>query len=87
MSHYWHNNSEVNGAWHFGGSFATNVTGAPSLIQSTFGKSASGHGNFEAVVQQGTRLVHWYKDNATVINSWIQAKDIVSDGVGGGARW
>jgi Domain of unknown function (DUF4185) len=55
------------------------VTGAPSLIQSTFGTGA-GHGNFEAAVPQGGRLVHWFKDNASTANHWIRAQDIVTDG-------
>lgn len=37
----------------------TGVTGDPAFIQSTFGKQ----GNFELVVPQGDRLVHYFRDN------------------------
>jgi len=67
------------GRWQFvDGTFGSGVTGAPSLIQSTFGAS-TGHGNFEAILRQGNRLVHWFKDNSSTANHWVQAQDIATE--------
>ena len=44
----------------------TGVTGDPALIQSTFGTQ----GNFELVVPQGNRLVHYFRDNDTPDFPW-----------------
>lgn len=55
-----------------------------SLIQSDFGGGA--HGNFEAVVQEGDTLVHWWRDNASDGFFWKRGQVIVPSGVlGAGA--
>ena len=43
--------------------------GTTSLIQSDFPENAD-HGNFEALVLEGTRLVHYWHDNADVASPW-----------------
>ena len=37
VAHYWHDNRNPNNPWARVGTFAANVTGAPSMIQSSFG--------------------------------------------------
>jgi hypothetical protein len=80
VAHYWLDNAGTDIKWHRGSTFASGVTGSPSLIQSSIGAGAGRHGNFEAAVRQGTRLVHWFKDNGPVPRDWAQAQDIVTDG-------
>jgi hypothetical protein len=77
VSHYSHDNANPGGRWQFNSTFGSGVTGAPSLVQSTFGAS-TGHGNFEVALRQGSRLVHWFKDNSSTANHWVQAQDIVT---------
>ena len=54
-----------------------------SLIQADYGRS--GHGNFEAVLVQGEKLWHWFRDNSrNDFGSWARGprvtgeRDIVS---------
>jgi len=44
------------------------VTGDPALIQSNYGSI----GNFEMIVPQGTRLVHYWRNNDDPNNAWHQ---------------
>jgi hypothetical protein len=48
------------------------VTGAPALIQSRFGHQ----GNFELVVPQGNRLVHYFRDNDAGGFPWHHVADL-----------
>jgi hypothetical protein len=48
-----------------------------SLIQSDFGDNE--HGNFEAVVIDGDRLDHWWRDNANG-NAWKRGQNIIPSG-------
>jgi hypothetical protein len=55
-----------------------------SMIQSTFGSEA--HGNFEAVVVEGDKLNHWWRDNSSTEENnawfpWKREKTIVASGV------
>src|SRR2546423_1092652 len=49
-----------------------------SLIQSDFGGD---HGNFEAVILEGDRLVHWWRDNTARARLWGRCRDSVAQGV------
>ncbi|MFL5700451.1 MAG: hypothetical protein ACJ797_25520, partial [Ktedonobacteraceae bacterium] len=49
-----------------------------SLIQSDFGGD---HGNFEAVILEGDRLVHWWHDNTDPALPWERGQVIVPQGV------
>src|SRR5690242_17469945 len=61
-------------------------TGPGSIIQSSFGTELGGPGNFEAVVQQGPELVHYWRDNADPVNHvWHKAQVISSAATGPGA--
>jgi len=44
----------------------TDVSGDPVLIQSTFGR----HGNFELLVPQGDKLMHYFRDNDAPDKPW-----------------
>jgi hypothetical protein len=80
VTHFWHDNTSVTNPWARGVSFASGVTGAPSFIQSDFGREFGNHGNFEAAVRQGTRLVHWFHDSANPAGGWSQGGDIIPSG-------
>jgi hypothetical protein len=52
-----------------------------SLIQSDF--RPGGHGNLEAVVLEGDRLVHWWRDDGVPGMPWRRGRVIID----GGAAW
>src|SRR5947209_5862712 len=52
-----------------------------SLIQSDFGGP---HRNFEAVVLEGDRLVHWWRDNADPALPWRRGQVIVQGAMAAG---
>lgn len=68
LVHYYRNGS----GWHgptkikADGVDVTGVTGAPSVIQGTYGT----RGNFEMVVPQGNRLNHYWRDNDAPSLPW-----------------
>jgi hypothetical protein len=78
ISHLWHDNNLVANPWNRALTFGSGsgVSGAPSLIQGGF--VSGGHGNLEAVVRQGSRLVHWWHDSGLPTAPWNQARDIVT---------
>jgi hypothetical protein len=55
--------------------------GTSSLIQSDFPRGAD-HGNFEALLLEGKRLVHYWKDNKDVSSAWQRGRVVlkVSEG-------
>src|SRR5215210_2844224 len=48
-----------------------------SLIQSSFGQRP--HGNFEAVILEGNRLFHWWRDNSTYPYIWKRGQAVGID--------
>jgi hypothetical protein len=80
ITHFWHDNSNPANPWARGVSFGSGVTGAPSFIQSDYGKDITGHGNFEAAVLQSGRLVHWFHDNTNPAGPWTQGQNIIASG-------
>ncbi len=49
-----------------------------SLIQSDYGRSR--HGNFEAVITNGTQLWHWFRDNSrNDFGPWVRGPRITGD--------
>jgi hypothetical protein len=71
LAHYWHDNGQPSAPWQRAASFGTGVTGAPSFIQSSIG-AASGHGNFEVVVPEGSTLGHYWLDNSHAGTTWAR---------------
>ncbi|MGH3715147.1 MAG: DUF4185 domain-containing protein [Micromonosporaceae bacterium] len=76
VGHYWHDSSRPDDPWRKAATFGTGVTGAPRIIQSDF--LSNGHGNFEAVVPEGSSLVHYWKDNGAVGNPWRRGLTIAT---------
>jgi hypothetical protein len=65
----WHGPQEIG----VGGSRITGITGDPTLIQSTWGGQ---YGNFELIVPQGERLVHYARLNDQPGYPWIHIADL-----------
>jgi hypothetical protein len=83
LVHYWHDNSNLNYAWHRERVITPNATSiSPGcLIQSDYGAT----GNLEVVVQEGTRLVHYSHDNTDPTSPWYEAGVVTTAATGGGA--
>jgi hypothetical protein len=75
-THFWRERADGS-AWNRARSFATNVIGAPSLIQSRIMNGT--HGRFDVSVRQGNALKHWVHDNSDVNNTWLAGQTIASD--------
>ena len=58
--------------------------GSACLIEGNFGKTATRPGNFEAVVREGSNLVHYWHDNSNVSSSWQKAQIIANSVTGAG---
>ncbi len=76
IEHFWLSNGKWMGPEQVApnGHAILNVTGKPGFIQSTSGKQ----GNFEIVVPEGNRLVHYWRDNDAVGYPWHQGADIIA---------
>jgi hypothetical protein len=85
LLHYWHDNSNVNFAWHRAEVISSVATAiAPGcLIQSNLGSGS--HGNFEIVVQEGPNLVHYFHDNSNVTLPWERGQTIATGVTGPGS--
>jgi hypothetical protein len=68
LVHYWRDN-EGSGQWNRARVVSSNCTGPATFIQSDY-RGVSGHGNFEAVVLEGTNLVHYFHDNSDLAGDW-----------------
>jgi hypothetical protein len=73
LVHYFHGN-DVSSPWQRGQTISRNVSGPASIIQSSF--RSGDHGNFEVVVLEGTRLIHYFRDNADVTSPWQRGQTI-----------
>jgi hypothetical protein len=73
LVHYFKDNSNTSNPWvaatpHV---VSSKATGGASFIQSTFKTTPNAPGNFEAVVLEGSNLVHYFKDNSNPQNPWV----------------
>lgn len=81
LVHYWKDNSNTNNPWRSAAVVTSAATGPASLIQSNSGII----GNFEAVVLEGSNLVHYWKNTASGDNRWYSGGIITSEASGPGA--
>lgn len=77
LVHYTKDNSNVGNPWKPAQPFIVSraATGEASFIQSNLGPSKN---NFEAVVLEGSNLVHYYKDNSAPGNAWVPTAKITT---------
>jgi len=80
LVHYWRDNANTGYTWHRAQVITHNATGFGCIIQSNF-KSGS-HGNFEVVVPEGNKLVHYWHDNSDVTLPWQNGGVITLDATG-----
>lgn len=80
LVHYYRDNSNPQGDWQKGRVITDDATGPGSLIQSDFGGAAQG--NFEVVVPEGSKLVHYYRDNRFPAGPWFRASVITEKATG-----
>jgi hypothetical protein len=85
LVHYYRDNTKPTDGWVKGGVVSTKATGAASFIQSTFRTNPSSPGNFEAVVLEGSNLVHYYRDNSKTPFTWKSTAVITSHATGPGS--
>jgi len=74
LVHYWKPTSHDNNVWQRVATITAGASGPASLIQSSFGPN----GNFEALVLEGTKLVHFWKDTSNANNPWRRAEVVSS---------
>ncbi|MCX5934629.1 MAG: hypothetical protein NTU99_07560, partial [Pseudanabaena sp. LacPavin_0818_WC45_MAG_42_6] len=67
-----------------GDALSKSAIGSACLIEGSFGKTATRPGNFEAVVREGSNLVHYWHDNSNVSSSWQKAQIIANSVTGAG---
>jgi hypothetical protein len=60
LVHYFKDNSDLSHPFRMGGVITDRATGPGCIIQSSIGDP----GNFEVVVPEGNRLMHYFKDNS-----------------------
>ena len=82
LTHWWHDNSDVNLPWRRGQTISTRATGPGCIIQSDF--RSGDHGNFEVVVLEGNDLVHYFHDNSDVALPWRRGQTISTGATGPG---
>ncbi len=74
LVHYWHPNSDTRLAWRRGLVVSRTATGPGCIIQSSFGTEFGRPGNLEVVVQEGSRLVHYWKDGSVARSPWVRGQ-------------
>ena len=62
LVHYFKDNSDPSRPFQLGGAITDRATGPGCIIQSNIGDP----GNFEVIVPEGSRLMHYFKDNSDV---------------------
>lgn len=82
--HYWRDNSKPGTPWNRvqSPSFTEHATGPAALIQSHFRGNPTAPGNFEALVPEGNKLVHYWKDNSAPNPTWSFGANVMSTATG-----
>ncbi len=78
---WWRNNNDLTTPWIPGELFANNISATPPVMiqASFFAANETEQGNFEAFVQIGGRVQHWWRDNSV-----LRTENPVSNG---NTRW
>jgi hypothetical protein len=83
LVHYYRDNRFPTGPWYRATVISQETSGPASIIQGDFGKRPGG--NFELVALEGTKLVHYYRDNTTPTSPWVRAQVITDKASGPGS--
>jgi hypothetical protein len=68
--HYWRDNSAPGLPWHRSVLVSAAATGQATMIESSFRSNPGSPGNFEALVPEGNKLWHYWRDNSTAGFPW-----------------
>ena len=81
LFHFWF--SPATGLWtQTEEPVSQNATGSACLIQSSYRGNASSPGNFEALVLEGSNLVHYWKDNSKNNSPWSPGAVVSAEATG-----
>jgi len=80
--HYWRDNSKSDFRWYRAEVVSQQATGNPWFIQNSM--SVGGQGNFEAVILEGSQLVHYTRDNSRSDFLWQRGQVVSSQATGQG---
>ena len=72
LVNYRRDNSDPSTPWHREAVVSSAATGPASLIQSSFRADPTKPGNFEALVLEGSNLVHYARDNSNPAHPWTR---------------
>src|SRR5438067_847925 len=78
--HYWRDNSKSDFRWYRAEVVSQQATGDPWFIQNS--ASTGGQGNFEAVILEGSQLVHYTRDNSRSDFLWQRGQVVSSQATG-----
>ena len=84
VMHYYRDNSDVSNPWTVGGIVSSAATSTPPFIQGTFVGRSGAPGNFEAVILEGSNLVHYWRDNSVDGYPWFKSGPITKQSTGPG---
>jgi Tc toxin complex TcA C-terminal TcB-binding domain len=77
-------NPYLHSPWKSGYTISQASNAPACIIESGFGKTNTRPGNFEAVVREGSDLVHYWHDSSNVSSNWQRARVITSSATGAG---
>jgi hypothetical protein len=77
-------NPYLHSPWKPGYTLSKSAIASACTIEGNFGKTVTRPGNFEAVVREGSDLVHYWHDNSNVSSSWQKAQIIANSVTGAG---
>ncbi len=78
LVHYWRNNSVANLPWNRDQTVSTIATGPACLMEGPYGSP----GNFEALVQEGRNIVHYWRNNSLGGTPWSRGVTVSSSAIG-----
>jgi hypothetical protein len=76
LVHYWRDDSAAGMPWHRDVVVSSNCSGPASLVEGGYGDPAKP--NFEALVQEGNTVFHYWRDNSGSSPTWKKDVAIVS---------
>lgn len=77
-------NPYLHSPWKPGYTLSKSAIGSACIIEGSFGKTTTRPGNFEAVIREGSDLVHYWHDSSNVSSNWQKAQTIANSVTGAG---
>jgi hypothetical protein len=80
--HYYRDNSDPNLPWNRTVVVSSQASGPAYLIESSFRSDPNKPGNFEALIQEGSNIAHYYRDNSDPNLPWNRTVVVSSQASG-----